>query len=100
MYFIRSIYGAESVRMDSKVGFLLHSKYTHGETVNENRIMRTANNVHQGTRVPLWIRRPGALHAIAYVVAALVFIGQVVLAIITGSDLVTVLVVAAAAGSG
>ena len=98
MYFIRSIYGAKSVRMGTIAGGLLHSKYTHGETVNENQIMRTANNVHQGTRVPLWIRRPGALHSIAYVVAALVFIGQVVIAIITGSDVVTVLVVAAAAG--
>jgi len=42
---------------------------------------------------PLWMRRPGVLHLLAYAVAALVFTGQVVAVLVRGSDPETVLAV-------
>lgn len=42
---------------------------------------------------PLWIRRPRVLHVGAYVVAGLVLAGQVVAALVRGSDLPTLLAV-------
>jgi signal transduction histidine kinase len=47
---------------------------------------------------PLWIRRPEVLHVLAYAVAALVFVGQVLALIVRDSDLSTVLAVLIAGG--
>ena len=46
--------------------------------------------VEGGSRVPLWIRRPGILHLVAYVVALLVFVAQILIVIQRGAELVTV----------
>lgn len=51
--------------------------------------MSPAENVDVAARAPLWIRRPGALHLLAHVVAGLVFIGQLVVILLRGSDAVT-----------
>lgn len=48
---------------------------------------------------PLWIRRPDLVHALAYAVAALVLVGQLVAVLLRGSDLPTVLSVLVA-GAG
>jgi len=51
--------------------------------------MSTAENVVDAARAPLWIRRPGTLHLVAYVVAGLVFVGQLIVMAIQGADAVT-----------
>jgi signal transduction histidine kinase len=51
--------------------------------------MSTAENIDDPARAPLWIRRPGTLHLVAHVVAALVFVGQIVTILQRGSDAVT-----------
>jgi signal transduction histidine kinase len=64
--------------------------------VNQNRTMRTTENVEAGARAPLWIRRPGTLNFGAHILAALIFVGQLVVAGITGATLTTVIAVVAA----
>jgi signal transduction histidine kinase len=71
-------------------------KYTPGTRVNQNRTMRTTENVEARPRAPLWIRRPDTLNLGAHILAALIFVGQLVAAGITGSTLVTVIAVVAA----
>jgi len=78
----------------SSTSFEVHA----ADTVGENQDMSTALNVEDGARVPLWIRRPGALHLIAYVVAGLVFIGQIITVVVAGSSVATVLAVLLAGG--
>lgn len=51
-----------------------------------------------GPLAPLWIRRPGVLHLGAYSVAALVFTGEIVAVVLTGSDWPTALSVLLAGG--
>ncbi|WP_210583284.1 sensor histidine kinase [Streptomyces sp. GESEQ-35] len=51
-----------------------------------------------GPVAPLWVRRPDALHLVAYSVAALVFTGQIVAVILRGSDWPTALSVLLAGG--
>jgi signal transduction histidine kinase len=58
--------------------------------------MRTIENVEAGPRAPLWIRRPGTLNFGAHILAALIFVGQLVVAGITGATLTTVIAVVAA----
>ncbi|WP_326728526.1 sensor histidine kinase [Streptomyces phaeochromogenes] len=53
--------------------------------------MAKAHNNQDGPVAPLWVRRPEALHLVAYSVAALVFTGQIVAAILRGSDWPTAL---------
>ncbi|KUN24718.1 histidine kinase [Streptomyces antibioticus] len=53
--------------------------------------MGKAQNNHDGPVAPLWVRRPEALHLVAYAVAALVFTGQIVAVILRGSDWPTAL---------
>ncbi|MCU1405669.1 MAG: histidine kinase [Glaciihabitans sp.] len=65
-------------------------KYTGIPPGDENRSMRTVDEVEDGTRPPLWIRRPGVLHLGAYVIAAAVFAAQILIVIQRGSDAVTV----------
>ncbi|MGW6743234.1 sensor histidine kinase [Streptomyces sp. NPDC055025] len=60
--------------------------------------MVKAQNDQGGPATPLWIRRPELLHRVAYAVAALVFTGQIVAAILRGSDWPTVLSVLLAGG--
>ncbi|MFE9601613.1 hypothetical protein [Streptomyces hokutonensis] len=48
--------------------------------------MVKAQNNQDGPVAPLWVRRPEALHLIAYSVAALVFSSQIVAVILRGSD--------------
>lgn len=60
--------------------------------------MVKARNRHDEPLAPLWIRRPEALHQVAYSVAALVFTGQVAAAVLTGSGWPTVLFVLLAGG--
>jgi signal transduction histidine kinase len=52
----------------------------------------------RGPLAPLWIRRPEALHLVAYSVAGLVFTGQVVAVALTGPGWPTVLSVLLAGG--
>jgi signal transduction histidine kinase len=59
--------------------------------VDENQVMAKAHNNQDGPVAPLWVRRPEALHLVAYSVAALVFTGQIVAAILRGSDWPTAL---------
>jgi len=59
--------------------------------VHENQAMGKAQNNHDGPVAPLWVRRPEALHLVAYAVAALVFTGQIVAVILRGSDWPTAL---------
>jgi len=58
--------------------------------------MRTTENVEAGPRAPLWIRRPGTLNLGAHLLAALIFVGQLVVAGITGSSIATTIAVVAA----
>jgi len=60
--------------------------------------MGKAQNNHDGPVAPLWVRRPEALHLVAYAVAALVFTGQIVAVILRGSDGPTALSVLLAGG--
>ncbi|MEU9895462.1 sensor histidine kinase [Streptomyces phaeochromogenes] len=60
--------------------------------------MAKAHNNQDGPVAPLWVRRPEALHLVAYSVAALVFTGQIVAAILRGSDWPTALSVLLAGG--
>ncbi|MCX5601509.1 histidine kinase [Streptomyces phaeochromogenes] len=53
--------------------------------------MAKAHNNQDGPVAPLWVRRPEVLHLVAYSVAALVFTGQIVAAILRGSDWPTAL---------
>lgn len=77
---------------------LLHSKYTAAAHVDENRTVVKAQNNQDGPVAPLWVRRPEALHLIAYSVAALVFTGQIAAVILRGSDWPTALSVLLAGG--
>ena len=67
--------------------------------MNENRTMRTTENVDTGPQAPLWIRRPGALNLGAHFLAALILLGQLVVVVVTGSGLATIVAVVAA-GAG
>ncbi|KQW10800.1 histidine kinase [Streptomyces sp. Root369] len=60
--------------------------------------MAKAQNNQDGPAAPLWVRRPEALHLVAYSVAALVFSGQIVAVILRGSDWPTALSVLLAGG--
>lgn len=60
--------------------------------------MAKAQNHQDGPVAPLWVRRPEVLHLVAYVVAALVFTGQIVAVILRGSDWPTALSVLLAGG--
>ncbi len=60
--------------------------------------MVKAQNNQDGPVAPLWVRRPEALHLVAYSVAALVFTGQIVAVILRGSDGPTALSVLLAGG--
>ncbi|WP_213814193.1 sensor histidine kinase [Glaciihabitans sp. dw_435] len=60
--------------------------------------MRTPATVDDGPRVPLWIRRPAALHLGAYVLAGLIFAAQIITALAIGSELPTILAVLLAGG--
>ncbi|MFD3486388.1 sensor histidine kinase [Streptomyces sp. NPDC058665] len=60
--------------------------------------MVTSQNSQDGPAAPLWVRRPEVLHRVAYAVAALVFTGQIVAAIVRGSDWPTALSVLLAGG--
>jgi signal transduction histidine kinase len=42
---------------------------------------------------PTWIRRPATVHALAYAVAALVFVGQIAAVLLRGADLPTIVAV-------
>ncbi|MFE0674153.1 sensor histidine kinase [Streptomyces sp. NPDC058867] len=53
--------------------------------------MAKAQSTPEGPTPPLWVRRPELLHRGAYAVAALVFTGQIVAAILRGSDWPTAL---------
>ncbi|MEU9881328.1 sensor histidine kinase [Streptomyces phaeochromogenes] len=53
--------------------------------------MAKAHDNQDGPVAPLWVRRPEVLHLVAYSVAALVFTGQIVAAILRGSDWPTAL---------
>lgn len=59
--------------------------------MDENRIMAKAQDTPDVPAAPLWIRRPEVLHVVAYAVAALVFIGQIVAVALRGSEWPTVL---------
>ncbi|MER8155484.1 histidine kinase [Streptomyces sp. NPDC094472] len=66
--------------------------------MNENQGMVKAQNSPDGPAAPLWVRRPEALHRVAYAVAALVFTGQIVAVVVRGSDGPTALSVLLAGG--
>ncbi|WP_405863841.1 sensor histidine kinase [Streptomyces sp. NBC_00005] len=66
--------------------------------MDENQVMVKAQNNQDGPVAPLWVRRPEALHLVAYSVAALVFTGQIAAVILRGSDWPTVLSVLLAGG--
>ncbi|MGQ5649195.1 sensor histidine kinase [Streptomyces sp. EKR5.2] len=66
--------------------------------MNENRFMVEAQNSQDGLAAPLWVRRPEVLHRVAYAAAALVFTGQIVAAVLRGSDWPTALSVLLAGG--
>jgi signal transduction histidine kinase len=53
----------------------------------------TAEHDEYGAGTPMWIRRPGLLHVVAYSLAALVFTGQIAAVLVRGSDLETLLAV-------
>ncbi|MEU6343324.1 histidine kinase [Streptomyces sp. NPDC046977] len=53
--------------------------------------MDKARNSQDGLTAPLWVRRPEVPHRVAYTLAALVFTGQIVAAVLRGSDWPTVL---------
>jgi signal transduction histidine kinase len=52
--------------------------------------MSPAEIVDDTARAPLWIRRPGILHLVAYVLAGLVFVGQLIVMLIQRPDAVTI----------
>ncbi len=60
--------------------------------------MVEAQNSQDGLAAPLWVRRPEVLHRVAYAAAALVFTGQIVAAVLRGSDWPTALSVLLAGG--
>ncbi|MGW5640224.1 sensor histidine kinase [Streptomyces sp. NPDC003832] len=60
--------------------------------------MAKAQNSSEGPTAPLWVRRPEMVHRGAYTVAALVFTGQIVAAVLRGSDWPTALSVLLAGG--
>ncbi|MFC5219700.1 sensor histidine kinase [Streptomyces coerulescens] len=60
--------------------------------------MVKAQNSQDGPVAPLWVRRPEVPHRIAYAVAALAFTGQIVAAVLRGSDWPTALSVLLAGG--
>ncbi|SEF03304.1 Signal transduction histidine kinase [Streptomyces sp. 3213] len=60
--------------------------------------MVKAQNDQDGPATPLWVRRPEVLHRVAYLVAALVFTGQIVAVVLRGSGWPTVLAVLLAGG--
>ncbi|MFF4507811.1 sensor histidine kinase [Streptomyces sp. NPDC001401] len=66
--------------------------------MDENQAMVKAQNHQDGPVAPVWVRRPEALHLVAYAVAALVFTGQIVAVILRGSDGPTALSVLLAGG--
>ena len=88
-YFERSSFRPPGARAAAVRSGLLHSKYTAAARVNDDQGMVMA---------PLWIRRPEVVHQVAYSVAALVFIGQIVAVIVGGSGWPTALAVLLAGG--
>jgi signal transduction histidine kinase len=60
--------------------------------------MVKAQDDQGGPSAPLWIRRPEALHLVAYSVAGLVFTGQIVAVVLMRSDWPTILSVLLAGG--
>lgn len=60
--------------------------------------MVKAQSNQDGPVAPVWVRRPEALHLVAYAVAALVFTGQIVAVVLRGSDGPTALSVLLAGG--
>ncbi|MCX4430041.1 histidine kinase dimerization/phosphoacceptor domain-containing protein [Streptomyces mirabilis] len=66
--------------------------------MDENQTVVKAQNNQDEPVAPLWVRRPEALHLIAYSVAALVFTGQIAAVILRGSDWPTALSVLLAGG--
>lgn len=77
---------------------LHRSKYVAAAPVRDDQAMRRVRNDHDGPATPLWIRRPGVLHLLAYAVAGLVFAGQIVAAMLRGSGWQTFLSVLLAGG--
>lgn len=77
---------------------VLRTKYMAAAHVHENQAMGKAQNNHDGPVAPLWVRRPEALHLVAYAVAALAFTGQIVAVVLRGSDWPTALSVLLAGG--
>jgi len=61
--------------------------------------MRTVDDHNDPPRVPLWIGRPRALDVGAHALAAAVFVGQLIVAMVSGADIATVVAVVAA-GAG
>jgi signal transduction histidine kinase len=61
--------------------------------VQQDQVMRTVPNTHDGPTAPLWIRRPEVLHLVAYTVAGLVFAGQIMAVLLRGSGWPTLLTV-------
>lgn len=68
-------------------------KYTTESRVGQNQDMVNVGNAHGTEPAPSWIRHPAVLHWVAYSVAAVVFIGQIVAIVLRGSDLQTLLAV-------
>lgn len=58
--------------------------------------MRTIDTADSGPRAPLWIRRPGTLNVGAHTLAALIFAAQLVVVVVTESDLTSAVAVLAA----
>ena len=61
--------------------------------------MRTVDDHNDPPRVPLWISRPRALDLGAHALAGAVFVGQLIVALVSGADVTTVMAVVAA-GAG
>jgi signal transduction histidine kinase len=61
-------------------------------------VVATAREDEYGAGTPLWIRRPGLLHLVAYSLAALVFTSQIVAVLVRGPDPATLLAVLIAGG--
>ncbi|MDF2443619.1 MAG: hypothetical protein JWR01_1822 [Subtercola sp.] len=75
-------------------------KVTHGPKATHGpKVTHTAENIDPDAIAPLWMRRPGLLHLVAYGIAVLVFSAQLVGLGAKGSDLTTVLAVVIA-GAG
>jgi signal transduction histidine kinase len=47
--------------------------------------MVTVSSSEVGSAAPRWIRRPEVLHQVAYSVAALIFVGQLIVVVVTGA---------------